>query len=98
MAEVATTRSWMRPDPSLSRRELLQMDASWAGLAGGVTNIALNAAAELEAMADGAPAGRRKLRELATRLRAEIAELRDQRLKAAGALAELKKAEGAAHG
>lgn len=74
-------------------KELLQMDASWSALAGGVKGVALRAADELEAMADGAPAGRRKLRELAARMRAEVAELCDQRVKAAEALSKLEKAE-----
>ncbi len=72
-----------RPDPTLTRREILEFDASYPALAGGLRAVILAAAGELDAMADGAPSGRRKLRDLAKRMRTETESLRSRQQKAA---------------
>lgn len=76
-------------DPTLTRRQILDLDAAYPALASGLIAIILSAVGELNAMADGAPSGRRKLRNLAERMQVETETLRRRREAAVDALAAL---------
>lgn len=79
-----------RPDPTFTRRQILEFDASYPALTGGLRAVILAAAGELDAMAEGAPSGRRKLRDLANRMRTETEALRSRQQTAAEALSALR--------